>query len=227
MSDKKMNLQLINDLTPLYDDIREGTMTCPFCDKEYKQVRAFEKHMGKAIEEEYACAKPIKLFKDTFTEENAVQYYIDIMNLFYKKPVRASLHSFRGSKMYASMCEYTLFTMEKHISSLEYMRFVFRQFKKLPKAPGVILKVAKEESMVTSYFKFKRHHQDWIKSDDFYEGHKEYLETDDRFLMKSLRRGDVSFEFSFSHLNLRERYTRFDLDLQVQMEELLDEDPPT
>lgn len=220
-----MKIQLINDLNFLFGQIDSLDLSCPFCDKEYINKKSFDKHIQKAIETEYACAKPIYLFEDTATEEYGLQYYIDIMNMFYKKPVRVTMTSFRSSKIYASMCEYVLFTMEKKLGSLEYMRYVFRQFKVLPKAPGVILKKAKEESTLAAYFKFRRHHQEIIMSKDFHDKHKETIETDDRFLMKSLRRGDVSFDYSFDNLNLQERYQLFDMDLQVQMESLLDEEP--
>lgn len=219
-----MKLTLINDLDYLFGQIDTDTLTCPFCDKEYVNKKSFDKHIEKARETGYACVKPLYLFEDTATEEYGLQYYIDLMNMFYKKPVRVTTQSFRSSKIYTSMCEYVLFTMDKHLGSLEYMRFVFRQFKVTPKAPAVILKKAKEERTLADYFKFRRHHQDWIRSDEFFERHKDNLEADDRFLMKSLRRGDIAFEFCFDKLNLQERYHAFDLDLQVQMEELLDEE---
>lgn len=197
------NFTFMNDVAKYFQDFDPEEMTCPVCEKEYKSVASFEKHIEKAVEGE--CATYRQLFANTITEDTAHEVFVDV-SMGFRKATPTKVQFFRKSPSYKPMIEVVLFCQENEVDVDGYLTWV-RSASPWIKHLNQLLSYAMEDSTLKQFRQFLIENEEVIESAGFAEQYDERLWNDELFVFKSLRKGHVGVLFMIEHYDLINRMT--------------------
>lgn len=207
------NFNQINEIDKLYQSplIRhaQNKIECPVCGKVYKQERSAIKHY-----EKQDCYKPVDVFSDTAYESYAYELYKQA--LAAGSGHRTSLKQFRKSPSYRVAIHFVLTCIIAGISDYgEYYTYLeeIKGYSMMTK----IFSFGQREDHIEAY-RFFRHKNGLIDSEEFYEKWKDDLEKDDLFLVNSILKAHISIYFVAKMTKLVEVIDSLPTGLMYQLE---------
>jgi hypothetical protein len=199
------DLSVFNDIDTLYEkSIIEdnGKFICPVCGKSYKTEKGAKNHMSKRD-----CFSYLVLIKDTMLELTCYSLY-KLLVAEMGTISRVSVTSFRKSGYYKAVAKFVIFCKLHEVKDINsYLRYINS---KGVDSVHALLKVGVKETTLREYRIYLQKNPEEIDSVSFFEKYADYLETDDKFLIRSIEKGHISLLYLVTGQN------QFDIDERIE-----------
>lgn len=176
----------------IYND---DNIECSVCGKTYKTEANAKKHF-----EQMNCHTYKNIFDGTEAENMMYEIFVSLLAIENKRCI--SRAKFPKSKLYTPIAKFMLFCNKHKIQDHgDYLSYVLGNtyWKHL----NVGLHNAVKDSVLKDYRKYKIKNFN-KNSEKFFNTNKEQIEQDTSFVLRSLERGDISYEYLFSVIDFDE-----------------------
>jgi hypothetical protein len=211
-------IKTFNDVSGLYESgliEEDGAYRCPVCNKTYKRLTSAQKHI-----EKQDCFSVRDVFENTVHEAKAFVLYKNIVSV--KNPrANLSLRVFRKSNLYKNCVKFIVFCNLHEVKVPDIYFMWLRDYRNI-RNDNTILTAGREEANLRDFRVFQQKYN-YIDSEHFFGTHKENLEEDATFFIRSIEKAHIGLQWLMEKQPdyFESVYSELPADYMIRIEQLV------